>query len=174
VRSNAGWEWSSVTTMLFTGQGTRVPAIREELLAHVQAKRGAEAEPLIVVQPDDGSGFDPKRCVAMGAAIWGTRQDAEWIRVHNRLAEVLTFDLQRPWGPFRFETVPGLERGSPLPTETTLDFDSPRGSLELYKDRKLHVSFNFPPATSVVVRVEGPGQYTLRAGDTVVCGETIQ
>jgi molecular chaperone DnaK (HSP70) len=174
VHANAGWDWSSVTTMLFTGQGTRVPAIREELLAHVQAQRGVEAEPLIVVQPDDGSGFDPKRCVAMGAAIWGTHQDAAWITVRNRLAEVLTFDLQRPWGPFRFETVPGLERGTPLPTEATIDLGSPRGSLELYKDRKLHVSFTFPPTATVVVRVDGPGQYTLRAGDAVVCGETIQ
>ena len=174
VRANAGWDWASVTTMLFTGQGTRVPAIREELLAHVQAKRGVQAEPLIIVQPDDGSGFDPKRCVAMGAAIWGTRQDAAWITVRNRLAEVLTFDLQRPWGPFRYETVPGLERGTPLPIRATIDFDSPRGSLELYKDRKLHVTFSFPPASSVVVSVEGPGQYTLRAGEAVVCGETIQ
>ena len=174
VRANAGWDWSSVTTMLFTGQGTRVPAIREELLGHVQAKRGAQVDPLIVVQPDDGSGFDPKRCVAMGAAIWGTRQDAAWISVHNRLQEMLTFDLQRPWGPFRFETVPGLERGSALPAEASIDFDNPRGSLELYKDRKLHVTFTFPPTATVVVRVEGPGQYTLRAGDTVVCGETIQ
>ncbi len=174
VRGNAGWDWDSVTTMLFTGQGTRVPAIREELLGHVQARRSATAPALIVVQPDDGSGFDPKRCVAMGAAIWGTRQDAEWIRVHNRLAEVLTFDLQRPWGPFRFETVPGLERGSPLPSEATISFDSPRSSLELYKDRKLHVTFSFPATSEVTVRVEGPGQYTLRAGDTLVCGETIQ
>ncbi len=174
VRANAGWAWDEVTTMLFTGQGTRVPAIREELLGHAQSKRGVEAPPLIVVQPDDGSGFDPKRCVAMGAAIWGTRQDAAWITVRNRLAEVLTFDVQRPWGPFRFETVPGLERGTPLPTETTIEFDSPRGSLELYKDRKLHVTFSFPAAASVVVRVEGPGQYTLRTGEVTVCGETIQ
>ncbi len=174
VRANAGWDWTSVTTMLFTGQGTRVPAIREELLGFVQAERGVQAEPLIVIQPDDGTGFDPKRCVAMGSAIWGTRQDAAWITVRNRLAEVLTFDLQRPWGPFRFETVPGLERGTALPGEATITFDSPRGSLELYKDRKLHVTFTFPPASSVVVRVEGPGQYTLRAGDALVCGETIQ
>ncbi len=173
VRGNASWAWDSVTTMLFTGQGTRVPAIREELLGWVQRQRGAEAEPLIVVQPDDGSGFDPKRCVALGAAIWGTRQDAAWITVRNRLAEVLTFDLQRPWGPFRFETIPGLERGTPLPAEATLTFDGPRGSLELYKDRKIHVSFTFPPATSVVVRVEGPGQYTLTAGEHTVCGEQV-
>jgi molecular chaperone DnaK (HSP70) len=174
VRGNAGWDWGTVTTMLFTGQGTRVPSIREEVLGLAQGKREAGAEPLIVVQPDDGSGFDPKRCVALGAAIWGTRQDAAWITVRNRLAEQLTFDLQRPWGPFRFETVPGLERGSALPTEATIDFDGLRTSLELYKDRKLHVTFTFPPASAVLVRVEGPGQYTLRAGDTVVCGETIQ
>jgi molecular chaperone DnaK (HSP70) len=174
VRANAGWDWDQITTMLFTGQGTRVPAIRQELLGHVQARRSPTAPPLIVVQPDDGSGFDPKRCVAMGAAIWGTRQDAAWITVRNRLAEQLTFDLQRPWGPFRFETVPGLERGQPLPTEATIELDSPRSSLELYKDRKLHVTFSFPAATTVTVRVEGPGQYTLRAGETLVCGETIQ
>jgi len=174
VRSNAGWDWPSVTTMLFTGQGTRVPAIREELLSYVDTQRGAGAQPLIVVQPDDGSGFDPKRCVAQGAAIWGTRQDARWIVVHNRMAELLTFNLQRPHGPFRFKTVPGLERGTPLPTEATLSFPGPRSSLELFKDRKLHVVFSFPAATEVVVRVEGPGQFTLRVGDAVMRGELVQ
>lgn len=174
VRRNAGWSWDEITTMLFTGQGTRVPAIRGEILGRLQAHRSAEAPPLIVVQPDDGSGFDPKRCVAMGAAIWGTRQDARWIAVRNRLVEELTFDLQRPWGPFRFETVPGLERGTALPTEATITFRGPRGSLELYKDRKLHVAFTFPPAAEVLVRVEGPGQYLLRSGETWVRGEPVQ
>ncbi len=174
VRRNAGWEWSDITTMLFTGQGTRVPAIRQEVLATLQSQRGTDAPPLIVVQPDDGSGFDPKRCVAMGAAIWGTRQDARWIAVRNRLAEELTFDVQRPWGPFRFETVPGLERGTALPTEASIQFRGPRSSLELYKDRKIHVVFSFPPATEVVVRVEGPGQYLLKCGDTWVRGEQVQ
>lgn len=174
VRSNAGWDWSSVTTVIFTGQGTRVPAIREEVLRLIQGQHDPTADPLIVVQADDGSGFDPKRCVALGAAIWGTRQDAAWITVRNRLAEVLTFDVQRPWGPFRFETVPGLARGTALPAEASIQFDGPRSSLELYKDHKLHVTFAFPPASSVIVRVEGPGQYTLRAGESLVCGETMQ
>ena len=169
VVSNAGWTWDSVTTVLFTGQGTRVPCLREVVLAHLQGKRGPEALPLVVVDPE--SGFDPKRCVALGSAIWGTREDGEWIEVINRMGVQLTHDVQTRWGPFHFKTVPGLERGTKLPARAEHRFPRPRTTLELFRNGQVHVVFRFPETDSVLIRVEGPGAVSVEVDGTLYRGE---
>lgn len=170
----AEWEWPTVSTVLFTGQGSRVPSIREELVQHVQQQRAGSPDKLLVVQPDDRSGFDPKRCVGMGAAIWGTREDGEWISVRRRMRFELTHDLQTRWGPFHFRTVPGLERGQSLPAQATVDFRKPRQTLELFRDGALYMSFTFPEAVDAIeLQVRGPGDILAVAGALQVPGEVV-
>lgn len=179
VRRNSGWTWDTVTTVLFTGQGVRVPCIREELLLYIEGQRKSASEDgdvarLLVVQPDDRTGFDPKRCVGMGAAIWGTREDGEWVNVVNRMQLQLTHDVQRRHGPFHFRTLPGLERGTALPARAEHSFRKPRTSLELFRDGNLHLVFTFKvPVTTVTIVVTGPGDVRAEADGQVVLGEVV-
>ena len=169
VVENAGWSWDSITTLLFTGQGTRVPVLREVVVNHLATRRGPEALPLVVVDPD--SGFDPKQCVALGAAIWGTREDGEWIEVINRMQQQLTHDIQTRWGPFHFKTLPGLGRGTALPARAEHSFPRPRTSLELFRNGQLLAVFRFPETASVHIVVDGPGQLSIEVNGTLYRGE---
>lgn len=168
----ADWDWESLSTVLFTGQGTRVPCVREEMLQFIAGQRSEAAPKLLVVQPQDRSGFDPKRCVGMGASIWGTREDGEWIRVRRRMNRELTHDVQTRWGPFHFRTIPGLERGTALPARAVHAFRKPRSTLELFRDGQLHMSFTFPePVSQVELVISGPGDIRALAGDLDLPGE---
>jgi molecular chaperone DnaK (HSP70) len=168
----ADWDWESLSTVLFTGQGTRVPCVREELLQFISGQRSEGAPKLLVVQPQDRSGFDPKRCVGMGASIWGTREEGEWIKVRRRMNRELTHDVQTRWGPFHFRTIDGLERGTPLPACAVHAFRKPRSTLELFRDGQLHMSFTFPePVSQVELVISGPGDIRAIAGELDLAGE---
>lgn len=157
VVRNAGWSWSEVTTLLFTGQGTRVPAIRETVRDYVLKRRGEAGPVPIVIEPDDGSGFDPKRCVALGAAVWGSSGESGWLEVKNRMSAMLTFDLQRKSGP---NTPTIIAAGTLLPAQATVAFRVSTRQLELYKNDRAFVRFNWTEAaTSVQVEVRGLADY---------------
>ncbi|MDP2310805.1 MAG: Hsp70 family protein [Pseudomonadota bacterium] len=159
---NAGWGWEDVTTLLFTGGGTRMTWLREQVLGHIASRRGGPIP--IVVQPGDRHAFDPKRCVALGAAVWGVSlAEGAWIRVENRTERELTYDVQRRLGP-RFFAIPGLARGATFPAEAELEFEDDRKSLELYRNRAdgPFVVFNWAEsARRVRVRVLGPSDFRL-------------
>lgn len=158
VVRNAGWMWSDVTTLLFTGQGTRVPAIRETVRGYVLKQREGAGPVPIVIEPDDGSGFDPKRCVALGAAVWGSSGESGWLEVKNRMSAMLTFDLQRKGGPNTFTKL--VAAGSMLPAMVTVSFRVPSRQLELYKNDRAYVRFNWTDAaTSAEVEVRGLADY---------------
>jgi molecular chaperone DnaK (HSP70) len=173
ARAGAGWSWDEVTTLLFSGQGLRVPSIRSQLRSWVEQQRHVEASPLLVVEPGT-PGFDPKRCVGMGAAIWGIRKDTDWIQLINRMEQVLPHALEVPGGLFRFRPLPGLERGTPLPTTVTHRFRGPRDSLELFRNGQLFLRFSFPTAQEVDVHATGPGEVHLVVHGQVVHGELLQ
>lgn len=171
VVRNAGWQWSDVTTLLFTGQGTRVPAVRETVRAYLVKQRGEAGAVPIIIEPDDGSGFDPKRCVALGAAVWGSSGESGWIKVNNRMCAMLTFDLQRKSGP-RTPTI--IPAGSPLPAQTTVTFNVPTRQLDVYKNEKPFVRFEWPaPATSAQVEVRGLADYWILVHDQHYLGVLI-
>ena len=160
VVRNAAWQWSDVTTLLFTGQGTRVPMIRETVLKYLAEKRGELPIP-IVVEPDNPA-FDPKRCVALGAAVWGSSGETGWIKVNNRISAQLTFELQRV-GP-RFDAI--LPVGTPLPAKVTLSFNSARRQVDIFKSRSPFLRFTWPtPTLSVELEVRGPADYWVFAND---------
>ena len=163
VVKNAGWEWAQITTLLFTGQGTRVPAIRETVLDYIKSKR-SDAWPIpIVIEPDDTSGFDPKRCVALGAAVLGSSRDSAWIDVRNRMSGELTFDLQRERGP-RLETI--IRAGTPLPATATVAVNADKRQLDLWKNGVLFLQFKWTtPTTSVVVEARGPADFRILVND---------
>jgi molecular chaperone DnaK (HSP70) len=76
VRS-AQLSWRDVEVLLFTGQTCRSPALREAVLGHVRTARGGTL-PKVVAPARDGAPldtevlvFDPKTCVAAGAALKG-------------------------------------------------------------------------------------------------------
>jgi molecular chaperone DnaK (HSP70) len=174
VVTGADWAWSSLDTLLFTGQGVLVPCIRELILEHIGKQRGPGAPPLLVVSPGDSEHFHPKGCVALGAALWGMTQEEDgWIQVTNRMQSALTFDVQTKVGP-TWPVVRGLARGTPLPAEATITFPTPRTSLTLYKNGQSHVEFTFPSTREVVVRVLGPADYRVITGTAEVRGEMQQ
>ncbi len=174
VVERADWEWRSVTTLLFSGQSVRIPALREEIINHVKKQRGEGGEKLTVVEPDDPWGFDPKHCVAIGAAILGRCQVAPvpWLELRSWLREKLTFDLQIRYGRV-FRKLAGLELGTPLPAEAEVPVSGPIEELQLYRAKKLHVRFRFPKTTEVRVRVEGPADYWVIAGGKKYPGGVI-
>ncbi len=113
---SAGWAWGDITTLLFTGQGSRLDHLRSYLHTFILEQRGPVPIP-ILIEPDH-PGFDPKSCVALGAAVWGAAQESPrpWLRLESRLHRQLTFDLQFYVG-VRFLTV--LHRGAPFPVEAS-------------------------------------------------------
>ena len=174
VVQRAGWEWPQVTTLLFTGQSVRVPVIRDEVTLHVMAERGDGAEPLIVVEPDQG--LDPKHCVAIGAALWeASRQEGNWLQVESKALEQLLFDLQLPAGRRRFTVVPGLQAGTAIGTQVTLPATG-ASELILYRDEQPYVRFRgiSLSATELQLQVEGPADFLLEADGQKIRGEIVQ
>jgi hypothetical chaperone protein len=175
VVSGAGWEWSSVTTLLFTGQSSRIPVIREEVARHVMERRGPEAPPLLRIEPGLAR-FDPKNCVAIGAAIWGrNRNNGSWLEIHNRVRERLTFDLETRIGP-RFRPVAGLQKGQTLPAQGSVAVQKGTTELRLHRDgsREHHVRFRFPPVKEegeLTVHVNGLSDYAVVVDGREIKGE---
>jgi molecular chaperone DnaK (HSP70) len=173
IVSGACWDWPSVTTLLFTGQSARVPVIREEVVRFVEERRGAEALALLRIEPGE-TRFDPKNCVAIGAAIWGAnRNNGSWLEIRKRTSEVLTFDLKTKNGPL-FRLVPGLQKGESFPAEGMVPVQKGTNELKLYRDgnKEHHVRFRFPPvreAGGLTVHVKGPSDYVV-----VVAGQEIK
>jgi molecular chaperone DnaK (HSP70) len=174
VVQGAGWAWPSVTTLLFTGQSARVPCIREEVALYVAAQRGPEATALLP-EPDARS-FDPKNCVAIGAAIWGAnRYEGTWLDIVNGVNARLTFDVETRIGP-RFRPVPGLQRGQSLPAEGAVPVQKGMDVLTLHRNRSRepYVKFRFPAlqkSGELTVRVTGPSHYTVVVDGREIKGE---
>ncbi|HSS50432.1 MAG TPA: Hsp70 family protein, partial [Thermoanaerobaculia bacterium] len=148
VIAGADWEWSSITTLLLTGQSMRSPIIRAPIVDYVREKMGeTAAQDLTCVAPSEnstaGNGFDPKICVAVGAAIWGISRDEDdaWITINKSYLGQLTFDLTTRGG-IRYKKITGLSNGATLPAEGIVEFSVPRRSLILYRDEEEFVKFN--------------------------------
>lgn len=165
VIRGAAWEWSSLTTLLLTGQSMRSRIIRQPIIEYVRSRMGEEAaQHLVVVAPGDdafSNGFDPKACVAMGAALWGISrtEDDAWLTISRPYLERLTFDLTTR-GAGRYKRITGLVNGTSLPAEGVIDFPTPRQNLSIYRDKEEFVQFNnFKPATRVTIQVESLADY---------------
>lgn len=161
VVKGAGWKWSTVTTLLLTGQTMYSPIVRQPIRDYVRQQMGETAERLFIAEPreandSEGEGFDPKNCVAIGAALWGisrTRGGA-WLEVSKPVLERLTFDVTTKSSRF-FVPVPGLEVGAKIPAEGVVEFPAPRTSLVLYRDEKKFAEFrDFNPSTSIKIRLQ--------------------
>jgi len=177
VVQGAGWEWPSVTTLLFTGQSARIPVIREEVARYVAQRRGADAPPLLRIDPDQG-GFDPKNCVAIGAVLWGTSRNAgSWLEIEDRVHGRLTFDIQTEMGP-RLRPIKELQKGQILPAEGTVKMQKGSTELKLFRKGKkgIHVRFRFAPLRQegpIKVRVEGLGDYFVEVDGQKIKGEVL-
>jgi hypothetical protein len=160
--ASAGWAWDQVTTLLFSGQSVRAPIVRALVKERANRGRGEDAPPLVFVEPGAHPGFDPKECVAKGAAVWGEnwlQAESDWLSIAARMKDHLTNDLQTRKGK-RYRTVEGLSAGTPLPARAT--FERADGSLDrivLYRGKERHVQFRFPATTKAEVVVDGPGEY---------------
>ncbi|NJL27211.1 MAG: Hsp70 family protein [Thermoanaerobaculia bacterium] len=181
VVSAAGWEWSSVTTFLFTGQSMRSPILRQPVLEHLRSRLGEEGfAKLHLVEPGENGtvgGFDPKLCVAIGAAIWGmSRTHAHpWLLIQRPLLDRLSLDLRLAGGPGRFLPIEGLERGAPLPVKGKITFPNPRTQVTLYSDRKKLVEFHATEAArEFTIEVESLGDFWLIANGKRYRGELVQ
>jgi len=167
--ARAGWQWGEVTTLLFTGQSVRSPVVRDLVIEYLrQYFDPDDFERLLIIHPGTGAdeegrgGFDPKLCVAIGAAIWGiSRQSPDpWLRIDpRRVGESMPFDLTT--GAPLYRPVQGLEHGANLPARAPLSWGSPRSHLELFKDRKPYVRFHFDPGRELLIEVESPTEIFL-------------
>ncbi|HEX2224806.1 MAG TPA: Hsp70 family protein [Thermoanaerobaculia bacterium] len=182
VVAGTDWTWPTITTLLLTGQSMRSPLLRQPVVEYVRTQMGEEAaRGLTVVAPEDnarpGEVFDPKTCVAMGAALWGisrTRDDA-WLAINRPYLERLTFDLTTRGGPRRFKKIQGLVSGASLPAEGKLEFPVARESLSLFRDREEFIRFrNFRPASRMTIRVESLAEYWLVIDDERFPGEIMK
>lgn len=180
VIAGARWDWASVTTLLLTGQSMRSPFLRRPIIEYVRQKMGEAAESLIVVEPGDSpeadDGFDPKACVAIGAAIWGisrTKDDA-WLAIRKPFLNQLTFDLTKKGG-HRYIRIEGLKNGDSLPAKGLVEFPSPRRELVLYRDTQKYLQFNFPkPATKITVCADTLADFFVEIDGAKFRGEIIQ
>ncbi len=173
----ADWQWPQVTTLLFTGQSVRSPIIRKPVVDLVKRRLGDEAEAnLILVEPPedpDAPGFDPKLCVAIGAAIWGfSREQGHWLQIERPMLDTLNFDLTR--GAPTFRKVPGLERGASLMTKARIDNPRPIRQLTLYRDRQEFVSFKFPPTRKILVEVKSAADFVVEVDGRQYPGRRVR
>ena len=162
VVREAGWSWGDVSILMFTGQTSRIPAIREAVIAHAHAAR-SNTEPLVVVDPNTSNLFCPKRCVAVGAAIWGSAKSGGWLSLTRRMTDELGFDLRRRSGPV-YRKVDGLVRGASLPAQAVVKLGSPHNQLSLYRGKTEYINFRFPSATEVKIVYHGPGHCEVQCG----------
>lgn len=178
VVQRAGWRWDDVTTLLFTGQTCRMPLLRDLVLGHVRARRGDREDPPVVVAPGSVAGvedgFDPKLCVALGAAVWGASAEAGIGRVRQRAAEQLGFDVQLRM-PMGVRAIPGLQAGAPLPARGSLLLTRPRDSFTLCRDGKDFMRFQLPTPVDVLdVEVHGPGDVRVAVAGRSVPGQRVE
>lgn len=175
VRS-AGWTWDQVTTLLFTGQSVRTPIVRELVKERATSGRSDKALPIVFVEPGGRNGFDPKECVAKGAAVWGEnwlQAGSNWLTITSRMKDVLTYDLQTRQAR-RYLTVDGLSAGTPLPARATFEFPVPMDRILLYRGKERCVQFRFPLTTKAEVVVEGPGEFWVLVDGRRIRGEVNQ
>jgi molecular chaperone DnaK (HSP70) len=167
VVKGTDWTWPSITTLLLTGQSMRSPILRQPVIEYVRQRMGEEAASgLTVVAPNDtagpGEAFDPKTCVAIGAALWGIsrNQGDAWLAINRPYLERLTFDLTTRGGGGRFKKIPGLVNGASLPAEGTVIFPVSRQNLIVYRNEEEFIRFkNFKPAAQITIRAEGLAEY---------------
>lgn len=124
----AGWRWTSVDTLLLTGQTTRSALLRGLLLDAVRARRGEL--PHVV----DADRFDPKGCVAAGAARFGLARGQ--VRVIRPDGLPATLELRHPLTG-RWISIEGLQQGRPLPARARLPARPTPYTLNLYAGRRL-------------------------------------
>ena len=172
VTTDAGWSFDDITCVLFTGQGSRVPELQEAILAKIQSGRTTPLPK--VIAPGGLKGFDEKRCVAMGAAVWGDSKSGGggWLSIKNRGDDALSTALQTRRGP-RFVDVEGLQAGASLPARGTHRFAEPARALTLYRGRKLAYRFEFSrPMREVAIVAHSDHEVVVMIGDEEIRGES--
>jgi len=170
VLRDAEWSSDDVTCVLFTGQGSRVPELRQALLEEIDKER--KSADLRVIEPDALEGFDCKRCVSMGAAIFGDSQagGGGWLSIAKEEQSRLLFTLQSRLGP-RFVDVKDLSAGAIFPIESTYTFARPTRMLVLYRSREAFVTFNFEaPLSEVKIVMRSSHDIAAFSGETRVEG----
>lgn len=163
----AGWRADDVTTLLFTGQTSRIPALRQAVTAQLLARRSPDAPPPTIIEPGRFAAFDVKRCVAQGAAILGDsrRGGGGWLHITRRSTTALSATWQVRRGPLLIDVV-GLEAGRPLPARGIVDLGAPATRLVLYRSGQPALECTWAtPAVDVVVVAEAEGVVAVVVGD---------
>lgn len=156
VVADAGWTLDGITTLLFTGQGARLGYVRKRVLDCLRDGRSGSAGPR-VIEPDDGSGFDPKNCVALGAAVWGMsrHQEGGWLRVRRRRDTELTFTAQTQVAGRIFRDIQGLERGTTFPARVRVRREAAVCDFRVFRNRAKFVEFQWPrPVSDFEIEVQ--------------------
>ena len=171
----AGWRADNVTTVLFTGQTSKIPALRRAVIARLMARRQPLAPPPIVVEPGRVAAFDVKRCVAQGAAILGDsrRGGGGWLRVTRRSQSALSAPLQMRRGPLLVDVI-GLEAGRELPASGNVSLGEASTRLVLYRAGQPAFELRWDePATDITVVVESEGKIVGRLGDRTITARRL-
>ncbi len=181
VVQKARWGWAKVDILLFTGQTSRAPAIREAILDHVRRARGGTLPQLVLPPPPGAPGstpgangdaradtrsdiiyFDPKMCVPAGAALRGyggpVGDQIQLLLMPGAAMEI------RADGP-------GIRKGDPLPAFTTSESipDTDDAACVVVYVGATQVVANVPPADDdealyTLVLDEQNTLWVLRAG----------
>ncbi len=169
----AGWSADDVTTVLFTGQTSHIPALRQAVLARFGA--AGRRRPLNVVEPGAVPGFDVKRCVAQGASILGDsrRGGGGWLVVERRSSSALAMPLSMRRGPL-LVPITGLEADTPLPARAPVNLTEAATRLVIYVAGAPAYEASWDSAvTDVVVEVINEGVVEVVAGDVRVTARRI-
>lgn len=170
VLEAAGWRADDVTTVIFTGQTSRIPGLRQAVLQRLASRRGGGRPGPFVVEPGRIAAFDVKRCVAQGAAVLGDsrRGGGGWLKVTRRASSALAAPLQVRRGPLLVDIV-GLEPGRPMPARGHVELFEPGTRLVLYRQGTACYEANWTvPQAQVDIVVESEGKVVVIAGDETV------
>ena len=136
------WEWNEVTTILFTGQTTKIPIVRKSVEDLVKTKHKNPSK-LKFVPLKNPTGlkkkiqFDPKLCVSEGAVLWKTGG----FRIHLPKDKTqLPNDLKRKANIFDWDII--LPKGEPFPAKAIIKVGS-RNFLHLFLGEESLCFFKF-------------------------------
>ena len=113
--SETPWDWLDLDVFLFTGQTTKLQALRSFVIDEVKSRSKNKKLQFInegyVIDPKTNETFDVKGCVTLGACIYAAKTGS--INLIKPGKTSITFDVLNSFS----KKIDGLEKGNSFPSQ---------------------------------------------------------
>lgn len=130
IMTETPWDWSELDVFLFTGQTTKLQALRSFVMEQVKLRGQNKKLKFInegyVIDQKTKETFDVKGCVTLGACIYAAKTGS--IKLIPPGKTSITFDVLNSFS----KTIKGLEQGNPFPSQGIYVLPSTSYTFSLY------------------------------------------